>query len=93
MDQAHEMDPSRRSHWFEFALICKESWEQCSFQEELVAACGGHEDIAWAFYYRCAAHSLKALDDPAPALGHVSARDLIHHGKADRVRECLWRMQ
>jgi hypothetical protein len=85
------MDEKRHREWLEFAVACKSFWTECDFQEKLVTACGGAEDIAWAIYFHHGASSLEWLEAEVAFLGQTRPCDLIEHGKGDRVRECLWR--
>ncbi|MGO1073140.1 hypothetical protein [Lysobacter sp. CA199] len=82
------LDPS---HWSAYARWCQESFQECSFQEELIRECGGHADIAWAVHYHCRERSLDWLRATVPALDDARACDLIASGQADQVRECLMR--
>ncbi|MBC5767965.1 antitoxin Xre/MbcA/ParS toxin-binding domain-containing protein [Ramlibacter albus] len=82
------MDP----RWFTFAQACRPEFDKCSFQGELIAACGGAEDIAWALFFHMGAQSMSWLQRSIPALDGSVPSHLIATGHGDRVRECLWRM-
>jgi len=77
--------------WRDFAQAVKGEFVRCGFQKELIAACGGAEDIAWAAFFHHGAASLKWLEGEVPFLNNARPRDLIQRGRSDRVRECLWR--
>jgi len=82
------MDPG----WDRFAALCREEFVDCGFQAELVRACGGNEDIAWAVHFHCRGDALGWMRRPFRALnGNVPAQ-LIEAGRGDEVRECLWSM-
>jgi hypothetical protein len=78
--------------WKEFAEVCRPEFARCAFQDELIAACGGQEDIAWALFYHTQGSALGWLKAAIPALGNKRPGDLIQRGSGDRVRACLWRM-
>ena len=77
--------------WQAFAEVCKPDFARCDFQAQLIAACGGEEDIAWAIYFHHRAAALEWLEGEVPFLGRSRPCDLIKRGRGDRVRECLWR--
>jgi hypothetical protein len=82
------MDP----RWNAFAAICHEEFHDCPFAAELIAACGGHEDIAWATYFHLQSDSLAWLAREVPALERSTPKSLLAAGQADAVRHCLWSM-
>jgi hypothetical protein len=81
-----------RIGWNRFAEVCKEEFGACSFQQELIDACGKMEDLAWATFYHTRSNSISWLSSEVLALGEKRPADLIREGKADEVRVCLWRM-
>lgn len=80
------------SGWCTFAETCHRDFEQCTFKYELVAECGGNDDIAWATFFHLREFSLEWLHRKVPALDQEVPFQLIAAGQADRVRDCLWRM-
>ena len=82
---------SENADWKGFAEAVKSEFSRCDFQEELIAACGGAEDIAWAVFFHHGSDSLEWLEGKIPFLDHARPCDLIQRGRSDQVRECLWR--
>src|SRR5262249_55001396 len=82
---------SRDPAWLSFAEAVKPEFARCTFQEALITACGGAEDIAWAVFFHHGAGSLEWLDGEIPFLRGARPRELIKRGRGDRVRECLWK--
>lgn len=82
------MDP----RWKKFAEVCRAEFRSCSFQAELIAECGGNEDIAWATYFHLRQDALAWLHRRVPSLGGSEPVDLIQRGDGDSVRRCLWSM-
>jgi len=80
------------SGWGIFAETCRRDFDLCIFKSELVAECGGNDDIAWAAFFHLRENSLEWLNRKVPALGQQVPIQLIAAGQADRVRDCLWRM-
>lgn len=80
------------SGWCIFAETCRRDFDQCTFKSELVAECGGNDDIAWATFFHLKEFSLEWLHREVPALDHQVPFQLIAAGQADRVRDCLWCM-
>ena len=78
--------------WLSFADICRGSFSECTFQDTLIAECGGSEDLAWAVFYRLGNASLAWMNHNIPALDHAMPADLIRSGNANNVRSCLLRM-
>lgn len=78
--------------WLKFAEVCRPSFDECGFQAELIRACGGQADLAWAVFYRLGEGSLGWLHARVPALGQATPAALIAAGRADQVRDGLWRM-
>ncbi|RNF86252.1 DUF2384 domain-containing protein [Lysobacter psychrotolerans] len=78
--------------WTAFAAICHEEFHRCAFPAELVAACGGHEDIAWATYFHLRGDALAWLSREVPALDGDTPESLLGADQADAVRHCLWSM-
>jgi len=77
--------------WRQFAATVRSEFSDCDFQAELIAACGGADDIAWVVFFHHRSGSLHWLEAEVPALNHRHPRDLITRGDGDLVRECLWR--
>jgi hypothetical protein len=77
--------------WLAFAAVAKDGFAKCGFQAQLIAQCGGAEDIAWAIYRHHGESSLEWTEAEIPVLGGFRPGDLIKQGDGDRVRECLWR--
>ena len=65
---------------------------RCSFQSELVRACGGNEDIAWAAYFHLGNGAIEWLHLSVPALSGKTPDSLIDGGGGDEIRHCLWSM-
>jgi hypothetical protein len=82
------MDP----RWKAFAEVCQGEFGGCGFQAELIQACRGNEDIAWAVYFHLRNHAMDWLRRPVPALAGKTPESLIDSGNRDEVRHCLWRM-
>jgi len=80
------------NRWYTFAEVCRDEFMQCSFKSELIAQCGGNEDIAWAVFFHLREDSLEWLKREVPALEHRVPVALIHGGDSDLVRDCLWSM-
>jgi len=80
------------NNWLKFANICRETFCECTFQEELIAECGSNEDIAWAAFFHLCGDSLSWLYRNVPALDGAKPIELIRSGDTDQVRECLWGM-
>jgi hypothetical protein len=78
--------------WNAYAKICNEDFQKCSFKSELLSACIGYEDIAWAVYYNLQSDALSWLKRSVPALNGETPASLLATGKADAVRSCLWQM-
>jgi hypothetical protein len=78
--------------WYTYTKICRRNFAECSFKDELVAKCGGNEDIAWALFFHLRSDSLTWLQRNVPALDDQMPAKLIADGQADRVRDCLWSM-
>jgi hypothetical protein len=78
--------------WNAFAAACRNEFSACPFAVELVAACHGHEDIAWAVYFHLRDDSLAWLAGRVPALDGSAPASLLSTGQADVVRDCLWSM-
>lgn len=82
---------AQNEDWLAFAAAVEPEFARCTFKEQLIAACGGAHDIAWAVFFHHGAASLEWLDAEIPFLGKSRPRDLIERRKGDRVRECLWK--
>jgi hypothetical protein len=80
------------SRWYIFAETCRRSFDLCAFKSELVAECGGNDDIAWATFFHLRQDSLEWLHRKVPALDEQVPFQLIAAGQTDRVRDCLWCM-
>lgn len=78
--------------WGKFAQLCQEEFGRCSFQAELVHACGGQEDIAWVAYFHLRDDAVHWLHRSVPALSGKTPASLIDEGSGDEVRHCLWSM-
>ena len=82
---------SEDAGWKNFAEAVKSEFGQCGFQKELIDACGGAEDIAWAVFFHHGASSLEWLEGEIPFLNNARPCDLNRRGRCDRVRDCLWK--
>lgn len=78
--------------WLRFAEVCRESFSECDLQWQLIEACAGNEDIAWAVHFHLRGESIAWLNRPVPALGNAKPIELIGQGRENQVRECLWSM-
>lgn len=76
--------------WLTFANLCKETFGECHFQDQLVQECGGNPDIAWADFHHLGSDSVPWLHRHVPALDGARPVDLMTSGNADLVRDCLW---
>ncbi len=57
-----------KQEWRKFAELCKPGFAACTFSEQLIKACGNHEDIAWVVYRHNGDNSLKWMQRKIPAL-------------------------
>ena len=81
---------SKDKDWLAFAEAVRPEFGKCTFQKELIAACGGAEDIAWAVFFHHGAHALEWLNGKVPFLNNGIPSEMIRRGRGDRVRRCLW---
>jgi hypothetical protein len=77
--------------WGRFVDICRKDFKLCDCRQELIAACGGYEDIAIVAFYHSGRHAAHWISTAIPALEGKIPAELIADGKADEVRTCLWR--
>ena len=77
------MDPL----WNKFAGVCHQVFAQCRFQDQLIAACKGNADIAWACYFHLRDDALDWLQRQVPALDGQTPVALLNSGKADEVSQ------
>ena len=86
------MESFDRAGWQSFADLCKEYFSRCTFQDQLISECQGLQDVAWVVFYQLPEQSLAWLHREIPALGGGVPVALLSSGRADEVRQCLWRM-
>ena len=77
--------------WNKYVSCFKDNFESCTFKDELLSKCGGNEDIAITIYYHSQGNALKWIDSPIPALGNKIPSKEISVGKANSVRQVIWR--
>ena len=75
--------------WEKFSALCLPGFASCDFREELVAVCGGHEDIASVVYHHLGARSLEWMNRKVPALNNKVPRSRVH-GEATELKQVLW---
>lgn len=80
------------ARWQIFAKLCKEEFSECEFQDQLVSACVGNEDIACAAYFHLRGDALNWLERRVPNLSERTPASLLAEGKGDEVRDCFWSM-
>jgi hypothetical protein len=78
------------SDWYAFAEMCQKEFERCTFQTDLVKACGGNEDMAWVAYFHLRDDAVNWFSHSIPSLDGRVPGSLIDEGNGDEVRHCLW---
>jgi hypothetical protein len=77
------------SSWQKFVRLCDKSFEECEFQEELISACLGHDDIAKVVYYHNRTSSLKWLKSKIPAMNNLVPGKEIEKGNVKAIHNVL----
>ncbi|MDA0149540.1 antitoxin Xre/MbcA/ParS toxin-binding domain-containing protein [Vibrio sp. LaRot3] len=78
--------------WNKYVSCLEDNFESCTFKDELLGKCGGNRDIAITIYYHSQDNSLKWMDSPIPALENKIPSKEISAGRADTVRQVIWRI-
>lgn len=77
------------AQWLNFVSLCEKDFEECDFQDELIAACLERDDIAKVVYFHNQRASLKWLKSKVPALDNCTPCKEIEKGNTTAVQNIL----